>query len=212
MAITTVLTSKGREVVAGRMLGATPTQAEPKNIGWGIGASTAAVTDVGMSTEAAEARVVGTSSLATTTTSNDTYQVVGTITSASNQTVTEAVLTDSSTKPPTTTLSAAITTTGQTSITVASAAGFPGSGNYNIQIEAEVLTVTAGQGSTTWTVTRGVNGSTAATHSTSTPIVGGNAPGSTAVTGGTVYAKSTYTGLALNTGDSIAYTFQAAHS
>src|SRR6185312_7740195 len=210
MAITTVLTSKGREVVASRMIGASPTQAEPKVIGWGVGAVNAAVTDVALQQEAAEARVTGTSSLATTATTNDTYQVAGTITSASNQTVTEAGLFDSTTKAPATTLSAAITTTGQTTINVTSAAGFPGSGNYQVQIDSEVLTVTGGQGTTTWTVTRGQNGSTAATHSSAAVITGGNAPGSTAVTGGTTYAKSTFTGLALNTGDSIAFTFQAA--
>ena len=51
-----------------------------------------------------------------------------------------------------------------TSLTVASAAGFPASGNYTILVDAEAMTVTAGQGTTTWTVTRGVNGTTAAAH------------------------------------------------
>lgn len=65
----------------------------------------------------------------------------------------------------TTTLSAAITTTAQSSITVASAAGFPTSGNYDILIDNEELTVTSGQGTTTWTVTRGVNNTVTTTHS-----------------------------------------------
>jgi subtilisin family serine protease len=60
-------------------------------------------------------------------------------------------------------LSSAINAT-VASITVASAAGFPTSGNYQIKIGSEQLTVTAGQGTTTWTVTRGVNGTTAAAH------------------------------------------------
>jgi len=42
-----------------------------------------------------------------------------------------------------------------TTITVASASGFPTSGSYTITIDDEQLTVTAGQGTTVWTVTRG---------------------------------------------------------
>ena len=61
------------------------------------------------------------------------------------------------------TLSSAITAS-QTTISVASASGFPTSGNYRIRIDDEDLTVTSGQGTTTWTVTRGVNGTTAAAH------------------------------------------------
>jgi hypothetical protein len=60
-----------------------------------------------------------------------------------------------------TTLSGAITAT-QTSITVASAAGINTS--FPIQIDSEQLLVTAGGGTTTLTVTRGLNGTTAATH------------------------------------------------
>ena len=59
-------------------------------------------------------------------------------------------------------------TSGATgTIKVASAAGFP-TGNlpFNILIDSEVMTVTAvsGAGDTTWTVTRGVNGTIAAAH------------------------------------------------
>lgn len=65
---------------------------------------------------------------------------------------------------PTTTLAAAVTTTSATTITVASASGFPTSGTFTILIGTEQMTVTGGQGTTTWTVTRGANGTTAATH------------------------------------------------
>jgi Tfp pilus assembly protein PilX len=54
-------------------------------------------------------------------------------------------------------------TAAQTTVTVASASGFPTSA-FRIRIDDELMNVTAGFGSTTWTVTRGVNGSTAATH------------------------------------------------
>ncbi len=66
--------------------------------------------------------------------------------------------------PGVTTLSAAISSTSATSITVTSAAGFPAATGYSIMIDSEQMTVTAGFGTTTWTVTRGVGGTTAATH------------------------------------------------
>lgn len=51
----------------------------------------------------------------------------------------------------------------QTTLTVASAAGFPIS-TFRIRIDNEYMNVTGGFGTTTWTVARGVNGSTAASH------------------------------------------------
>jgi len=65
---------------------------------------------------------------------------------------------------PKTTTRTSFTSMGQTSITVASAAGFPASGTYFVRIQNEVLQVTGGQGTTTWTVLRGQLGSAAATH------------------------------------------------
>src|SRR5262249_36289197 len=56
------------------------------------------------------------------------------------------------------------TTAGQGTITVASATGFPTSGNYYIRIDNEVLQVTGGQGTTTWTGSRGQLGAAAAAH------------------------------------------------
>jgi hypothetical protein len=212
MATTVAFTAKGREIVAGRLIGATPAQAEPKNVGWGIGAGTAASSDVAPFQEAAEARVVGTSTVSTTTSASDTYQSVATITSASSQTITETFLSDSASKPAATALSAIISSTSSTSITVASAAAFPGSGNFNIQVDSEVMTVTAGQGTTTWTVTRGVNGSTAATHANGATVTGGNTPGSTAVTNGSLLTHASFTGLALNNGDSLTATMKLAFS
>jgi hypothetical protein len=68
-----------------------------------------------------------------------------------------------------TTNSGALTAT-QTSITVASASGFPTSA-FRIRIDDELMNVTGGFGTTTWTVSRGVNGSTAATHATSSTVI-----------------------------------------
>jgi FtsP/CotA-like multicopper oxidase with cupredoxin domain len=65
---------------------------------------------------------------------------------------------------PKTTTRPTATTAGQTTITVASAAGFPAGGNYYIRIDNEVLQVTGGQGTTTWTVARGQLGTPAVAH------------------------------------------------
>jgi uncharacterized protein (TIGR02598 family) len=64
---------------------------------------------------------------------------------------------------PTTTLTAA-TTAATTPITVASGAAFPQSGQFRIQIDGEMLFVTAGAGTTSWTVVRAASGTTAAAH------------------------------------------------
>jgi hypothetical protein len=71
-----------------------------------------------------------------------------------------------------TTLAAAISTTNGTSITVTSAAGFPTAPQFRVVIDSEIMIVTAlsGAGNTTWTVTRGAEGTTAATHTNSTAV------------------------------------------
>ena len=79
-----------------------------------------------------------------------------------------------------TTLAAAITA-AQTTITVASDAGFP-TPNFSVAIGAEILLVTAvgGSGNTTWTVARGQQGTTAAAAATGAAVTptGGDINGS----------------------------------
>jgi hypothetical protein len=62
-----------------------------------------------------------------------------------------------------TTVSTAMTA-AQTTISVPSATGFPSTGTFRIRVDDENMTVTAGAGTTTWTVTRGVNSTLATTH------------------------------------------------
>ena len=78
----------GKAIISGRMFGATPTQAEPRYLGWGTGAGAGAAGSTDLSTPATEARVTGTSSQVTTTQTNDTHQVVGTLTANANKTIT----------------------------------------------------------------------------------------------------------------------------
>ena len=73
---------------------------EPKYGLWGLGTTAAAVTDSGLQTAAAEtSRVTGSTSRTTTTATNDTYQIVVTVTNTSgtNQAITEFGLWDAST-------------------------------------------------------------------------------------------------------------------
>lgn len=89
----TVITNAGQAIVTNRMSGA---GTEPKFVMWGTGAGTAAVADTTLFTETTdEARTTGTSSRVTTTVTNDTYQVVGTITVATaGKTITNVGLFD----------------------------------------------------------------------------------------------------------------------
>lgn len=89
----TVITNAGQAIVTNRMIGS---GTEPKFVMWGTGAGTAAVTDTTLFTETTdEARTTGTSTRVTTTVTNDTYQVVGTITVATaGKTITNVGLFD----------------------------------------------------------------------------------------------------------------------
>jgi hypothetical protein len=217
VANTVLISAKGREVITGRMIGGTPTQAEPKNMGWGTGGIaggpfTAATTDVAMFQESAEARVVGTSSQATTTTTNDSYQVVGTITSLSNQTIAEVCLSDSATKPFSTTVSSGAIIGSNSATTFTSGTSYTPANNTYAQIRTEVVQVTGGTGTTSLTVARGQNLSAAlATIAAGDIVTLGNPPG-TSTANATLYAHVTFTGLSLNTGDSLQSTVSFKHS
>ncbi len=94
-----VLTNIGKRIVTGRLLSTapgagTPGSAAPVHIGWGTGTAVAAATDTALGAEAAEARTAGTSSQYTTTTTNDTLQVTGTITAIAAKSISEAALFD----------------------------------------------------------------------------------------------------------------------
>jgi len=91
----TVFTNAGRAVVTNRLKGL---GTELNYIALGVGATgaarTAAVTDTVLSSELAEGRANGTSSVVTTSVTNDTYQTVGTITASGVRSVDEAATFD----------------------------------------------------------------------------------------------------------------------
>jgi hypothetical protein len=77
------------------------------------------------------------------------------------------------TSPALASLTSAITTTGATTIktTAAAPALLQSTGQFRIIVDSEIMLVTGGASTTTWTpVVRGVEGSTAATHLVGAPI------------------------------------------
>jgi len=87
------MVSTGKAIVTNRIKGV---GTEPAYVGWGTGAGTTAITDTTLFTEAGS-RTAGTSTQQTTTTTSDTYQVVGTLTAPAGETITNAGLLDAST-------------------------------------------------------------------------------------------------------------------
>jgi hypothetical protein len=111
---------------------------------------------------------------------------------------------------PKTTTRPTATTAGQTSITVASAAGFPSAGTYYVRIDNEVLAVTGGQGTTSWTVSRGQLGTAPASHLSGAAVTALGTDwyaGFTGVPAGSQNLKVTYKGK--NCGDTTSATCTA---
>lgn len=96
----TVLTNKGKAMAMDRLRVTPGTYTtSPKYMEMGVGATgagrTAAIGDTALSS-AVESRTIGTDSLQTTTTTNDTFQILGTITATNTRSVDEFGLFDAS--------------------------------------------------------------------------------------------------------------------
>lgn len=95
LSLAVAFTNVGAAVINNRVIQA---GTAPKNIGWGTGTNAAAVTDTTLQTEAAPTtsggRTVGTESRTTTTVTNDTYNVAGSVTAAGTVAITESGLLD----------------------------------------------------------------------------------------------------------------------
>src|SRR5215472_283231 len=172
MANASVATVTGRTIIWRRMTGA---GTEPKNIKWGTaipstGGATTPVTasaagDVALFAPATEVGVAGTSTIVNTSAAwvlGDTYQVTGTLTClVGAKTITEMILSDTTTLSGTTTIATSSQSSGATTVTLTAGANLPTAGNFYIQVENEVELVTGGQNTNTLTVTRGALGSSA---------------------------------------------------
>lgn len=90
-----LVTNVGKTLIWNRTKG---TGTEPLYVGWGTSTATqpfVAVGDTALGTAAPEARVAGTSTLVTTSTASDTYQVVATLQCSAARAITEVGLFDS---------------------------------------------------------------------------------------------------------------------
>jgi len=92
--MSSLVPNTGKAVISGRMYGSTPSQAEPRYLGWGTGAGAGSASSTDLSTPASEARATGTSSQFTTSVTNDTHQVVATLTASGAKTITNVGLFD----------------------------------------------------------------------------------------------------------------------
>lgn len=92
--------------------------------------------------------------------------------------------------PVSTSLTAGISSSDAT-MTVASATGFPSSGTFRVRIHDEIIGVTAVSG-TTWTIVRGVEGTTAAAHGPTSTVTGVLTAGAIASVLGAKYATGTW--------------------
>ena len=92
----TLLVNTGKAVVTNRVKNGATGATEPNYVAWGTGAGTTALTDTTLFTETGT-RTAGTSTQQTTTTTNDTYQVIGTLTAGGTLAITNAGLFDAST-------------------------------------------------------------------------------------------------------------------
>jgi hypothetical protein len=82
----TLVVNGGRAIITNRIKGA---GTEPNFVAVGTGVGTAALADTTLFTEV-ETRVAGTSSLVTTSTTNDTYQNIGTVSITATRALTNA--------------------------------------------------------------------------------------------------------------------------
>lgn len=94
MGTATFLTNAGKAITTARIKG---TGTEPSWVAVGVsGGRTALVTDTALTSQA-ETRTSGTSTLVTTSVTNDTYQVVGLVTATAPRAIDEAALFDAAT-------------------------------------------------------------------------------------------------------------------
>jgi len=91
--MSTLLVNTGRAIITNRLNGGGTT---PQYVGWGTGAGTTGATDTTLFTEVLP-RVSGTVSQVTTSSTNDTFQVVATQTAGTSETITNAGLFDAAT-------------------------------------------------------------------------------------------------------------------
>ena len=168
-------------------------------IGWGTGTYTAQATDLALSNPYGSV-ISGTSGVTTTNTTGDTFICTGTLTTSGAVTISEVGLFGSQLSPAVGSLSNQVNPT-DTTITISGYSKFSTSFPFNVQVSSEVMTVLSGNGSNVFYVTRAANGSSKSTSiiPALTPVV---APS------GNMFMKSTFSGMTLQSGDSMLFNIQ----
>ena len=92
MPASTAVVNAGRAIITNRITGS---GTEPKYVAMCTGTTAVALTDTALGGEV-ESRTTGTSSRTTTSTTNDTYQVTGTVSATASRTIGECGLFDQS--------------------------------------------------------------------------------------------------------------------
>lgn len=157
-----------------------------------------------------EARAAATATVINNTVggSYSTCQLTGTITANAGESIGESFLVFKSTKPAASSVATGNMTNVQTSMTTGTAMGI--AAPYYIQIDNEVLQVSATAASNVLTIVRGTNATTGAAHNQNAGVTLGNVPGAgnNNPNNGDMFAHAGFVALALNSGDSIAFTWQ----
>lgn len=96
-------------------------------------------------------------------------RLVGAIDNPSSTSVAEVLTQERPSMTIATTLTADPGSSG-TTLAITSAARFPTTQNYKVRVENEIMLVTGGAGTTSWTVIRGIDGTTAATHASGVTV------------------------------------------
>lgn len=210
--------------------GATATWVRPTIIGWGTANGSNATStqlpvagpggvqgagqwyDVAPFFELTEARQSGTA----TVTGNSagagtiTTQVVATLTASTGESVGESFLAMTTTKPTMSSVASGNMGAATTAMTVVTITSFP-SPPFYVQVDNEVILVSATAASQVFsTIVRGQNGSTGAGHNQNAGVTLGNIPGAgtSNPNNGDLFAHAGFIALALNSGDSIQFTWQ----
>lgn len=167
--------------------------------------------DVAPYQEFSEARVTPSSSgLTTATVGSGTvgYFLVGTLTASTGESVGESFIGMTATKPASFTVNGNVTNV-QTSLTVNTNGALA---NQYYQMNNEVIQISSTAASNVWNITRAQNGSSAGTAKTNDVLTYGNPPGGNSDAGnnplnGDMFAHAGFQALALNSGDSIQFTW-----
>lgn len=164
--------------------------------------------DVAPYQEFAEARASGTATIVANTAAAGTVgtQITGTITSLSNQSVGESFLVFGTSKPAQFTVTTNNVTAAASALTVNTSGALA---NQYYQMNNEVIRISSTAASNVWNITRAQNGSVANAASTTNTLTFGNVPGAgnNNPSNGDLFAHAGFQALALNTNDSIAFTW-----